>query len=268
MKKKQLIFMGLLGIGIYFLGGCSKVGFDTYDVSESNIYFGMENTKKSQKNVFVDTTVFSFGEYENTSDTTIYIRVNAMGGLSEVERTFEYEVVDSMTTAKVGEFYELPEKTGIIPAGSTCGYIPVIIHNCNSMKDRATWFLVLQLKPNQNFNLDLKQEYVDNNNQQYVELTRHWVGMSARIQKPASWVHAAEQYFLEFSSDKYKLINQLCHLTKSNWDNMQYYLAEPYWIVVRNYLQKKIDQNDPVMERNERTGRLQIMKVKGLTGVV
>lgn len=127
-------------------------------------------------------------------------------------------------------------------------------------------YLTLQLKPSTDFTLNLKQEYVDKENGKYVELLRHWIGVSSRVQKPVSW-YRVESFFLDFTSDKYNLINELCHLTKNDWDSMQSYLAEAYWVAVRNHLQVNINAGTPVMERNERTGRMQVMKVKGLTGV-
>lgn len=264
--KKRFIYSGILLAGICLWGACSEVGLDTYQPDQNSVYFGMLNGKRSEKNVFVDTTRFSFGDYENTPDTVIYIRVNALGGVSTVDRTFEYEVVDSLTTAIEGVFYTLPEEACVVPANQTFGLIPVHIYYSTQMKASPMYYLVLQLKPNEYFNLDLKLEYVDKTNKQYVQLTRHWVGMSSRIQKPAKWFQV-EQYFLDFSSDKYKLINQLCKLNKTDWDNMAFYIAEAYWVAVRNYLQEQINAGTPVMEENDRTGKKQIMKVKGLTGV-
>lgn len=263
---KTIYFIGSLFLGIGLLGSCSKEGLETYESGRNSVYFGVENKIKTNPNVFVDTTIFSFGDHELVQDTILMIRVNALGDFSSVDREFEYEVVDSLTNAIEGTFYTLPEARCVIPAGSTCGYIPVHVYYSNEMKKLPMYYLVLQLKENVNFNLDLKLEYVDKLNDKYVQLTRHWVGISSRIQKPASW-YKVEQYFLSFSSDKYKLINGLCHLTKEDWVDMQFYIAEAYWVAVRNYLQQQIDAGQPVMEENERTGRKQIMKVKGLTGV-
>ena len=267
MRNSGFLWLCILWAGILLFSRCSKDSLDTYNPAETSIYFGVKNPSKATKNVFVDTTVFSFGDYEGLTDTIVQIRVNALGGLAHVDRKFEYEVVDSMTTATEGVHFILPGmKEGIIPGDSVCGYIPVHIVYSDGMKNKAMWYLVLQLKANSGFNLDLRQEYVDISNDKYVELTRHWIGMSSRIQKPTRW-YQVESYFLEFSSDKYKLINQLCHLNKEDWDNIAFYIAETYWVAVRNYLQKNIDAGTPVMEQNERTGRKQIMKVKGLTGL-
>lgn len=266
MKKIAWILTGILLPGVYLLGGCSQEGLDTYDTSRNEIYFGMENRNKSQANVFVDTTVFSFGEFPNTPDTVIYIRVNALGGISAADRTFEYEVVDSLTTAQEGTFYALSETTGVIPADSTHGYIPVQIYNKVDMKKKPMYYLTLQLRENENFSLGLQQEYVDKLNDKYVQLTRHYVGMSVRVQKPANW-YKVENYFLTFSEEKYKLINELCHLTREDWDNVRFYVFEVYWITVKNYLQDQINKGNPVMEEDMRTGRKTPMKVNGLTGI-
>lgn len=239
------------------------MGLDTYEPGETSVYFGMKNGNRSLPNVFVDTTVFSFGEYTNLTDTTVNIQVNALGGISMEDREFEFEVVDSLTTA--GGFYTLTGTTGVVPAGETCGFIPVRLTYSDKMKKQPVFYVVLQLKPNANFNLDLKYEYVDKVNDKYVELTRHYVGVSSRIQKPKEWFRV-EQYFLDFTSDKYKLINQLCELTKKDWDSMNFTVGESYWVVVRNYLQKRIDDGDPVMEEDA-LGRKRKMVVKGLTGL-
>lgn len=267
MKKKGFsgMFTVLGMIGLFY--GCSQESLDTYDSSENSIYFGMENKSSAYSKVFLDTTVFSFGDHENITDTTVMIRVNALGGYFYEPREFEFEVVDSLTTAKEGIHFTLPEtRKGVIPAEATCGYIPVHITYNADMKNRAMWYLVLQLKPNRYFNLDLKLEYVDKNNDEYVQLTRHCIGISARIQQPESWFRVAE-FFGTFSSDKYKLINMVCGLTKEDWEVMQRNIGEVYWIAVRNYLQLRIDAGDPVMEEDERTGRKQIMVVTGLTGI-
>lgn len=264
MKMKELIYWGILWITICCLGGCSKVGLSTYVPEETSVYFGMENTNRSLSNVFVDSTVFSFGDYTNITDTTLNIRVNALGGISPVDREFEFEVVDSLTTAK--GFYTITGNTGVIPANSTHTFIPIRLTYSDEMKKQPMFYLVLQLKPNANFNLDLPLEYVDKANDKYVHLTRHWVGVTSRIQKPKLW-YVVEQYFLDFSSDKYKLINELCHLTKDDWSKMTFYIGEAYWVAVRNHLQKCIDEGNPVMQEDDRTGKKEYMKVKGLTGV-
>lgn len=267
MKKSIFLGLSMFWAGISLFVGCSQEDLDTYDTSRNSIYFGMRNPSSATKNEFVDTTMFSFGDYENITDTTVMIWVNVLGGMVSEPREFEYEIVDSLTTAIEGVHFTIDGKgKGVIPGKAVGCYIPIHIIYSDGMKDRAAWYVVLQLKANANFNLDLKKEYVDKNNGTYIELTRHWVGMSARIQKPQRW-YRVQQYFLDFSEDKYKLINQLCHLTKDSWDNMQFYIAEAYWVAVRNYLQERIDAGDPVMEKDERTGRMQPMKVKGLTGI-
>lgn len=266
MEKRGLLFMVVLVAGLFCMEGCSKTGLDTYNISECDIYFGMENMNKGKKQVFVDTTTFSFGDYKDLPDTVVLIRVNALGGVSAQPRMFEFEVVDSLTTAIEGSYYTLDGNTGVIPANATCGYISVHLYYQENMKDRAMWYLTLQLKPGTDFTLNLKQEYVDKENGKYVELLRHWIGISSRIQKPASWFRV-EAFFLDFTGDKYNLINEVCHLTRNDWDSMQSYIAEAYWVAVRNHLQVNIDAGTPIMERNERTGKMQIMKVKGLTGI-
>ncbi|MGL5682248.1 MAG: DUF4843 domain-containing protein [Marinifilaceae bacterium] len=264
--KLYNILKGTLLLSVLAAAGCSEVTLDKYNGEENSVYFGMINTNPSKKSTFLDSTTFSFGEYVDLSDTTIYLRVNAMGDVYDVDRSFEYEVIDSLTTAVADVFYSLPERVCVIPANETCGYIPVKLHSCDEMKKRSMYYLAIQLKPNNNFNLDLKFEYVDKTNKQYVELTRHWLGMSMKIQKPASWFQV-EPYFLDFSGDKYRLINQLCKLTKEDWVDMQFYNAEAYWVAVRNHLQKNIDAGTPIMEENDRTGKKQVMKVRGLTGI-
>lgn len=266
MKKSGFLWLTMIW-GSLLWSGCSKDDLDTYDPSRNSIYFGMLNPSSATNNVFVDTTLFSFADHEGVTDTVIQIQVNALGGFFNEPREFEYEIVDSLTTAVEGVHFTLPEeKKGIVPAQDACGYIPVHVLYSAGMKDRPVWYLALQLKPTKDFNLDLKLEYVDKNNNEYVQLTRHWLGMSSRIQKPERW-YQIEQYFLDFSEDKYKLISQLCHLRKQDWDEITFYIAETYWIVVRNYLQKRIDEGNPVMVRDERTSRMKPMEVKGLTGI-
>lgn len=268
MKKSRfLVWCTVVASLILLFSRCSKDGLDTYESTENSVYFGMENPTKATKNVFVDTTVFSFGDHEGVTDTIINIKVNALGGFFNRPRPFDFEIVDSLTTAIEGKHFTLSiEGQGVIPANEVCGYIPVRLTFTDDMKDKAMWYVVLQLKPSEEFSLDLKREYVDVSNDQYVELTRHWVGVTSRIQKPQRW-YQVEQYFLDYSSDKYKLINEICHLEKKDWDDIKFYVAEAYWVAVRNYLQENIDAGHPIMERNERTGRKQVMKVKGLTGI-
>lgn len=137
MEKKGLWFMVILTAGLLGMGGCSKINLDTYNTSECDIYFGVENTNKGKKQVFVDTTTFSFGDYKDLPDTVVLIRVNALGGVSAQPRTFEFEVVDSLTTAIEGSYYTLDGYTGVIPANATCGYIPVHLYFRDDMKNQA-----------------------------------------------------------------------------------------------------------------------------------
>ena len=57
------------------------------------------------------------------NDTTVWLKVRVMGPVVGSDRYFTVTVIDSLTTATVGEDYAPLEKRYVIPAGERDGYV-------------------------------------------------------------------------------------------------------------------------------------------------
>lgn len=242
------------------LVACQEDALDVYSSAQSSIYFGMKNTNTALKNVFVDTTRFTFADFPVT-DTTLQLVVNVLGNYSEEPRAFKYEVVEDGTTAIAATQYELLEDDPVVLGKAIAGNIPVRLKFDIALENTIV-YLKLRLKANENFDLLLDKEYVDIQNGQCVNLLEHVIVFTAQVQAPQQW---SKDYFGVFSAKKYRLINQLCNKKPADWENLTMDDIEPMWVVVRNYLQEKMDKDDPLYEdEKDAQGNQVIMTVKGL----
>ena len=218
MRKYIIILLGL------FLWSCTQEEMPLYN-GKTCVYFAVKNPLNESK--FADEMNFSFGLL-NVMDSVFQIPVAATGDLADHDRYFDF-VVDS-TTATEGVHFELPEQ-GVIPAGKNVGAISIPLHRI--VDDEQIYNLHLRLIPNETFELNLPEAYVD---QDTVDLVRMTFNFSSSISTPRMWMDA---WFGYFSVAKYNTFSEVCGKDASYWDSNPPAMAH---IALGNVLKAYIEQ--------------------------
>ena len=119
MKKIKFIpIYMLLGI-LFFMSACEEEEIMTFDTSRAAVNFSSSS--------------FGYSFLKNPDNEYIQeIEVDIVGDTVSYDRTFNVEVVDSMTTATSGQ-YEVLE--GIVKAGEFNGTLYVKLYNSEELKD-------------------------------------------------------------------------------------------------------------------------------------
>lgn len=253
--KKILILATILSTTF----ACSEEALDTYPTDDNGVYFGVLNTVKSEKNVYTDKTEFSFAEYKG-DEYVIELRVNALGNFASYDRPIDFQIMADSTTAIEGTDFARVAEPNLIKANETGGVIRLKLMRTAKITSTAMT-LRLKLVENSEFSLPLPFEMVDVINNKYIHLNEHKITFFDFISEPARWKDIPN--LKAFSPDKYRLVNDLCNLTKDNW--VAFFPAEGMlrWIRIRNYLQQKIDAGTPVTEKRM-DGTVGYMSVEGL----
>ncbi|MEG1955617.1 MAG: DUF4843 domain-containing protein [Mucinivorans sp.] len=255
--KKTLIF-GVLASSLF---ACKEAPLTTYPEGENSVYFAVKNTNKSIAGLYKDTTVFSFADYF-TSDTIVSLPINALGDFAGYDRTFAYQVLPEGTTAKLNDDFELVGQTNLIKANKIAGTIEIKLKRSEVLASKVL-YIRLQLLENQDFNLAIKREFTDLNNNKFINLVEHTIAFFDFITRPVTW-DRVQSRLGNYSTDKYKLVSHLCDMTSEDWKNLNSIrMIDLMWVRTRNYLQREIDKGTPVQETRE-DGSKGNMEVMGL----
>ena len=184
---KKYIF--LLSVILAFIG-CEKEMMD-YE-GKDGIYFCVQEVPPSQ---------YGIPEFWGDIDTSFLA------------------VIDSLTTATVGEDYSPLEKQYVISAGERDGYVEFIGFRQEKMLD-STYYVTLQLMENEYFSLpmdiwrplELKDYTRENQN-----VIRHVVGLTDEVFEPKAWT---TNYFGPYSKKKMKLLCEMFGLQMADFDNV------------------------------------------------
>ena len=113
--KQRYIAIFVMGLAMW-LCACETemMGYE----GESGIYFMMQKAPASgygdlEQYEYVDTTLIPFAMF-TAKDTVLPIRVRIIGDVADHDRYFTIRVVDTLTTAKVGEDYEPFENSQVV----------------------------------------------------------------------------------------------------------------------------------------------------------
>lgn len=264
VTMKKYIFLSLL----FFAFSCSEEEVHTY-VGDSQLFFSYAD---ASINTPVDSTfvLFGYAESEQTVDSIISIPVQVSGLPVGVDRSFKYEIVDTLTTAALGEDYELLESH--IEANSLFGFARIKLNRTEKLK-KNTLSIGIKLLPNDNFKTDYVRIFNPNASEADIERMNpnvYRLFINDMISKPLGWIlfeSRFKMFFGEFSQVKYQLILEVCKLNDDffQFDTLAVYnerfpttLLMKWTAMVNSALvryekengQKLVDENDIVVELN------------------
>ncbi|MBC9931079.1 DUF4843 domain-containing protein [Chitinophaga qingshengii] len=189
---------------LLLMASCRKAEIPTYTTSD-DIYFSVVRDY-----VTYDTTIVTFAYTPRTTDTTMYLKIAALGKPAGRERNVSYRVVDTAANAAVlHKHFELPAKLAV-PADSVSCYLPVVMHKTEDMSKR-TFSITLQLEPNNDFQTRLQLLVKDKNNNRFTSLLRHVIIVDNKLNIPdKGWY---EDFYGPFTSKKMLLMGELLELS-------------------------------------------------------
>ena len=237
--KKSLIFSMALGLAF---AACSKEEVPIYDADKSNFIL-FTNPEESY-------SVFSFSfhpEVEAGAAYEIAIPIEIMGMTKDYDREYKVSIVDTMTTAKQGTHFTLPEKC-VFRAGQFDDTLFVKLYRVADLKTTEVC-LALRLENSSDF-IAGQPEYRTN-----------IIYINDKISQPEWWNSSVNQYFLGYYSDKkYELLIKVTGV--SDWTDLSDGERRVYALQLKRYLAKEKAEGRTVYEEPDETGYVEEMTVK------
>ena len=161
MKKIMILLMA----AVVLITACRKKDINGF-LGAPNIIFNVNST---------DSVLYTFALHPERIKDTIWVPVTISGERSDKDRMYSVTIVDSSTTAQVNKHFEPLKDQYVIPAGKGSVNLPIIVYNNDTMLQKRSFNLVLQLVPTPDFNTEIK------------DLNSVRVVFSSRLEKPAWW---------------------------------------------------------------------------------
>ena len=189
IKNKIIIIVLTLFVGLNFLN-CSTSNIETFG-SKASLYFP-KYVYTSDQYVRIDTAFTSFSFYPGIEEITVPFKISLVGKILNEDKEYKVVVVDSLTTAKVGQ-YAFDEKLTFrrkVVEDSLC----VKIFK-SKLAENEEVVLTLRLIENENFTLGY-------NDKRDIKLR-----FNNAISKPTWWDKSIEEsFFGVYSYKKFQTI--------------------------------------------------------------
>lgn len=200
MRNKYKLFL-LAALSPLLLASCEK-DLPVYEDNQAYLNFTYRNNSDY-------TTNYSFIYSGGKERDTVWLNLETMGFLSDHDRTFELEQVqtgsnDAVAGTHYVSFDSDEEKPYlVIPAGKTTARVPVFVLRDASLKSE-TVNLMVQVKPNENFQQGYKQQ------------RSKLVTITDQLSQPSAWAGAMDYYFGAWGPVKHQF---MIDVTGQNWDD-------------------------------------------------
>lgn len=247
---------------VYFISGiifilsllwcCEKEMMD-YE-GKPGVYFAVQEVPPSlygdpERWAYKDTTLIPFSAIL-TDDSTVMLKVRVMGEIANHDRFFTVTIVDSLTTATLGEDYDEIPTQYVMKAGERDAFVALTGHRQTKMLD-STYYVALQLEETADFALPMDiwrfLEYSDYTSKN-VNVIRHMVGLSDEVFVPKAWT---ANYFGKYSKKKMKLICEMYGLQITDFDNTVDMDMNRQWVLAQGldrYLKEMESKGQTVYE--------------------
>ncbi|UYQ95842.1 DUF4843 domain-containing protein [Chitinophaga horti] len=159
---------------------------------EPRVYFFERATDLTQTRITFKSFSFVTLPLGITRDTFL-VKVKVMGDTASRDRIVRGRAIATGTTAAEGKHYDFID--GIVPAGTVIGYIPVVLHRTEDIKDTS-----VTLNLGVAATADFKQGVGEDSS-----ITLTW---SDNVVKPANWdaLIGLSYYFGTYSAAKWRFI--------------------------------------------------------------
>lgn len=161
MKKIMITLMA----AVVVITACRKKDIKGF-LGAPNIFFNVNS---------YDSVLYTFALHPEKTKDTIWVPVNISGGRVNKDRVYSVKIVDSTTTAVVNKHFEPLKDQYVMPAGAGWVNLPIIVYNNDTMLQKRSFTLMLQVVPTADFNTELK------------DISTVRVVFSSRLEKPVWW---------------------------------------------------------------------------------
>jgi len=196
MNSFKYIGWGL--VIIIVLGACKKQSLLTYNAADNIYFFYKKITLR------LDSINFTFAYSPDAlKDSSVMIPFTVTGKPAAEDREFTV-TVDPASTTQAGVHYILPDKF-VLAAGKLVDSFPVKLLRTPDLQ-KGTFFLRLNLVPNDNFQTDIKsiEGILDSINTLSLK-----INITDILSQGTYWTSILQAYFGTFSVKKVKLLNQV-----------------------------------------------------------
>ena len=182
MKTLKHIIFSFFIVSLFF--SCEKETKD-FDGREQ-VYFQFARHDGESRSI-MDSTFVKFGyDIVQKTDSTIRVAVTIVGAISESPRAVNFILVDSLSTAKLGEDIELMYETSYIAENSINGYVYVKLKNTDKIKD-ASLLATIQVAENEFFSADIDLIVSTAESKQHMKANRYRIFFDAQSEMPNLW---------------------------------------------------------------------------------
>jgi hypothetical protein len=200
--RRSIIIQFFIAAGTLLLFACEK-GIPTYS-GTSAVYFN--NTSDSSKITFAY-------DFADKKDTTISIRVYTMGAVSDVDRTFSLNIIDTLTSAKKDNDYKLLNDPVIIKAGQASTDLKFKLFRRPDMTTK-TYVISMMLQPDDNFTTDYSWEWVNLSKKTVRQLVAYTITFDDIFARPKVWL---DSYHGTYSRTKMYAMTNFFGLQLIQW---------------------------------------------------
>jgi len=195
-----------------FAISCNNDKLTTYE-DVDRIYFTWAGTQPALPNGNAQLTVALGYDVPLKADSTIQVKVNLMGKVSNVDRPFSAELIPSESSAIQGEDIEI--LPSVIPALSEKGDLRIKLINDTAKLTKKTLMARIRLLPNEYFHVDYTQA-IWQGGRNALEFD---IFFDAKTDMPNLWSNTTTgvmltAYFGKYSKVKLNLICEVCGVTR------------------------------------------------------
>jgi hypothetical protein len=218
--KKYILLVILAAV----FNACEYETLPVYS-GENQVYFNYADDLYDANTPVIDSLLVHFGyDIVPKADTTITVAIKIMGSIADYDRPVDFIIIDSLTTAVVGQDIELLKDKSFITANKVTGKIAVKLKNTENLNDTVLRVAFL-LVENQHFKADYDQtRYASINNKGNIASNRYRILFDNSSDMPNLWAHATyavrfNTFFGPYSTKKFRIMCELFHF---DWDYFTY----------------------------------------------
>ncbi|ETN94971.1 DUF4843 domain-containing protein [Zhouia amylolytica] len=226
---------------------CSEDAIDTYKGKDS-IYFtwAVDGLKSGSIVTYMDSTGYSFAFDPIDVQSVVYkLPVSVQGNVSDKDRVINVKVSEA-STAVEGTHFELPEQV-IFHANQAVDSIPLTLFRSPDLKI-DTLRVVLELLPNENFDIDMKNKVTDELTQEKRDFTVFELAADDIFKTPSYWF---ETYLGTYTLKKADLMQELLGIPYDFYesrDALQYIFYHAKFM--KRYLEEKKAAGETIYEED------------------
>lgn len=256
--KRILYLIGVSLVMLVWTSSCNK-DVELYSGCKSGIFIQEIYSTDIYGNPlsYRDSISYSFANArENVTSGIVRVFIRSIGEVVNYDRPYVLKAAEG-TTAIEGEDYDLSENDLMIKANQSIDTLYVKLLRTPKLRNQ-TVRLKLELVPNEHFDTPFT-EYknssswsADGNMHSAIS---YIINFNEKYSKPYYWDWYGDEYFGQFSVNKYLAINEYMGWTGTDWSNagmtgqkIQYGRLEYFANYIRKYLQQKADEGEPLLD--------------------